>query len=246
MNQNRTDKSIHQIFLSKIKFRIYTLFEIYRKLTLQEIADKLSRDKSSIHPHVRKLIEIGILKPPKEVDEKRNYILELTDDYEEKLNQIDGELEFENGLTPTLISQVTQMGSKWMQVEKSLLDEHIQFNKIVNELNQKPEYSQEVYDLYQSIFAFDLDSNGNVKLNENGLPSNTSQSSNAIYYFDEETYTDFRAEWLQLTNKYGKIMAKKNESLPSLRRSVCFLAHSMPIEKIVEYNNRKDILTRFQ
>ncbi|UYP45325.1 hypothetical protein NEF87_001610 [Candidatus Lokiarchaeum ossiferum] len=241
MSERTKKKSIHQLFTSKIKFRIYNLFEIYRKLTLQEIADKLSRNKSSIHPHIRDLIDLGILKEPKIVDEKRNFILELTEDYQSKIDTIDSEIDLSKGLTSDAISQISQMGVKWMKIEKSLLDEHIEFTKKIQKMNQIPKNFEEVHDLCQDIFKFEQDSKGQIKTNENGLPLNSSISNNSIYYFDEETYKDYRKELYKLGAKYGKIMDQKNESDPDLRRSVCFIAHSMPIEKIIEVNNRKDI-----
>lgn len=239
--EDKRNMPMHQLFTSKIKFRIYNLFEIYRKLTLQEIADKLSRSKSSIHPHVRTLIDIGILKEPTVMDEKRNLILELTDDYQEKINIIDSELDLSKGLTPYAISKISQMGVKWMQIEKTLLDEHIQFTKNIEKMNQSLEKFEEVRDLCQSIFKFEQDSKGQIKTNEKGIPINSSISNNSIYYFDEDTYLEFRNELFHLGAKYGEIMEEKNKIDPNLRRSVCFMAHSMPIEKIIEVNNRKNV-----
>ncbi|MBN1802236.1 MAG: hypothetical protein JW891_12060 [Candidatus Lokiarchaeota archaeon] len=125
-----------------------------------------------------------MLKQPTIVDDKRNFIFELADDYEEKLNLIDKNGGLDSGLTPALVSQICQVGIKWMQVQKSLLDEHINFSRLVYELNKNKKIFELIKDLYNYIFAFDFDSEGRVKIDEKGLPINSSKSSITICYFE--------------------------------------------------------------
>ena len=80
---------IDKLYTSQTKFRLFSLFEIYRSLTLQEAADLLKRDKSSIHSHLKFLIKHGLVESPTKIDKNRNNIYELAPDYDQKLRNVD-------------------------------------------------------------------------------------------------------------------------------------------------------------
>ncbi len=52
--------------LNKTRFQIYTYLNIYGKLSLTEIAEKLNKSKSTIHEHIKKLKEVNGI-----IEEKR-------------------------------------------------------------------------------------------------------------------------------------------------------------------------------
>ena len=236
MNPNQPDFTTGQLLSSRIKFRIFHLFEIYQKLTLQEIADKLSRSKSSIHPHVHKLIEMGYLKQPNKVDENRSYIFERSD----KQLGFNRGFDFSSGLTPQFISQMVQVKVDICEAEKMLIDESIHFWKLLEKLNQDPANTEELKELIQDINDYDLDMNGHFKLNEKGKPSLFSKTSTVISYFDENTFREFRQEFNILMAKYHTIMAEQGTQ-PKRHSPILVYTKIIPLEKFVEYNNRKSI-----
>ena len=234
MNENIQDTSTSQLFSSKIKLRIFYLFEIYQKLTLHEISEKLSRDKSSIHPHIQKLIEMGFIKQPTKVDENRSFIFERS---QKQLSYNRG-LDFSLGLTPEFISQMLRVKIDICIAEKMLIEESLTFWKKLEKKNQTQDYSEEFYELIKYINDYQIDENGQFVLNEKKKPSRFSKTSSVLIPLEEDTFEEFRKDFNDLVYKYQKIALEK-EKTSSQHYPLWVLTKFIPIEKVIEKNTQK-------
>lgn len=235
MNENIQDISTNQLLSSKIKLKIFYLFEIYQKLTLQEIAEKLSRDRSSIHPHIHKLIEMGFLKQPTQVDENRSYIYERS---QKQLSWNRG-LDFSLGLTPEFISQMLQIKIDVCKAEKLFIEENLTFWSKLKEENQKKEHSDKFYELIKYVNDYQTDEDGKFLLIQKNKSSRFSKTSTVITQLEEETFREFRKEYKQLTSKYHRIALEKKKNQPASHFPLWVLTKFIPLEKILERNNLK-------
>ena len=66
-NNNTNGMSINKIIsMNPIRSSIITLLIMYRELSYTELSKKLGRSKSTIHPHLKKLEDIGVIRVSKE------------------------------------------------------------------------------------------------------------------------------------------------------------------------------------
>ncbi len=61
MEENQIKPTIDISDLAGIRLRIWGLLNVYPELSFTELAKKLGKSKSTIHPHLQKLIELGIV-----------------------------------------------------------------------------------------------------------------------------------------------------------------------------------------
>ena len=67
LNQSSKKEHVSDFFdlLTKTKFQIFTFLNMYGKLSLTEIAQKLNKSKSTIHGHIKKMKEATAIKEEK-------------------------------------------------------------------------------------------------------------------------------------------------------------------------------------
>ncbi|MFW9781638.1 MAG: ArsR family transcriptional regulator, partial [Candidatus Heimdallarchaeota archaeon] len=61
MEENQIKPTIDMSVLTGIRLQIWGLLNVYPELSFTELAKKLGKSKSTIHPHLQKLIELGII-----------------------------------------------------------------------------------------------------------------------------------------------------------------------------------------
>jgi len=62
-----------EVLESEIRFRIFSLLNIYPELSFSEISRLLNKNKSTLHPHLQKLIEIGVIMVSREEKVRGNF-----------------------------------------------------------------------------------------------------------------------------------------------------------------------------
>jgi len=62
-----------ELLESELRFRIFSLLNIYPELSFSEIAELLDKSKSTLHPHIQKLIDIGVLEVSRKEKVRGNF-----------------------------------------------------------------------------------------------------------------------------------------------------------------------------
>lgn len=62
-----------ELLESELRFRIFSLLNIYPELSFSEIAELLDKSKSTLHPHIRKLIDIEVIEVSREEKVRGNF-----------------------------------------------------------------------------------------------------------------------------------------------------------------------------
>jgi DNA-binding transcriptional ArsR family regulator len=61
MSNNNSDKTIFDVLKSQIRFRIFSLLHLYPELSLSDLSIKMGKSKSTIHHHLKELIDSGLI-----------------------------------------------------------------------------------------------------------------------------------------------------------------------------------------
>ncbi|UCC19779.1 MAG: winged helix-turn-helix transcriptional regulator [Promethearchaeota archaeon] len=62
-----------ELLESEIRFRIFSLLNIYPELSFSEIAEQLNKSKSTLHPHIQKLMDIGVVELSRDEKVRGNF-----------------------------------------------------------------------------------------------------------------------------------------------------------------------------
>jgi len=237
MSSTAPDNSTYELYSSKIRLRIYDLLLIHGTLTLQEIADKLSRNKSSIHPHIQKLIKLGFVKPPKKIDENRNNLYETS---EKSANLAQG-IESSSNWTPHFRSTNISNFLLSLKVVKAKIEEYLLFFQRLQKMNKKEVYINETNEILQNFLNIQLDEKGNFIYDENKRIKANSKFMNIELMFDEEMYKEYLREYRLLLHKHMELWRKKKNDNPSTSFHYCINHIAIPLEMVYRINSRKDL-----
>ncbi len=103
MSKNNNEKSIVDVLKSKIRFRIFSLLHLYPELSLSELSKKMNKSKSTIHHHLKELIEYELVELSRQEKVRGNILANfysLKPGYLERLSETDSELD--KGTTTTI------------------------------------------------------------------------------------------------------------------------------------------------
>ncbi|MFW9971233.1 MAG: ArsR/SmtB family transcription factor [Candidatus Odinarchaeota archaeon] len=92
---NGNDSSFIDVLKSEVRFRIFSLFNLYPELSLTELKDIMNRSKSTIHHHLDKLIEAGLIEVSREEKVRGNILKKyysLKIGYQKNLESTDSNL----------------------------------------------------------------------------------------------------------------------------------------------------------
>lgn len=235
MSSPTPDYSSYNLYSSKITLRIYNLLIINGTLTLQEIADKLSRDKSSIHPHIQKLIKLGYVKTPTKIDENRNNLYETS----EKSANLEDAIEWPSNWTPQFRSTNIDNLLLSMKVAKAKIGEYLLFFQRLQKMCKEETYFNETDEILQELLNIELEEDGNFHYDEYKRVKRNPKFMNIELMFDEETYNDYLGEYRLLALKYTNLWRKKKNENPSISSPCCISHIAMPLESIYRINSRK-------
>ncbi|MFX1313720.1 MAG: ArsR/SmtB family transcription factor [Promethearchaeota archaeon] len=96
------DSFIIDVLKSEVRFRIFSLFNLYPELSLTELKEILSKSKSTLHHHLEKLIEADLIEVSREEKVRGNILKKyysLKPGYQKKLENTDSNLQEANKST---------------------------------------------------------------------------------------------------------------------------------------------------
>jgi predicted transcriptional regulator len=73
LSAEKYKKPFFELLESELRFRIFSLLNIYPELSFSQISGLLDKNKSTLHPHLQKLIEIGVVKVSREEKVRGNF-----------------------------------------------------------------------------------------------------------------------------------------------------------------------------
>lgn len=148
MEKNQIKPTIDISDLTGIRFRIWGLLNVYPELSFTELAKKLGKSKSTIHPHLQKLIELGIVEISKREHVRANieaHYYSLTPEAGEIISI--GGYDFSRGFDKELVQRVAKSSKSIAIYNRKILDKYIKFCEYVEETD-----SDDIVEIYKEIY----------------------------------------------------------------------------------------------
>ena len=148
MEENQIKPTIDISVLTGIRFRIWGLLNVYPELSFTELAKKLGKSKSTIHPHLQKLVEFGIVKISKREHVRANieaHYYSLTPDAGEIIS-VAG-FDFLHGYDKELVQKIAKSNKSIAIYNRKILDEFIKFCEYVEKTD-----SDDILEIFKEIY----------------------------------------------------------------------------------------------
>ena len=148
MEENQIKPTIDISVLTGIRFRIWGLLNVYPELSFTELAKKLGKSKSTIHPHLQKLVELGIVEISKREHVRANieaHYYSLTPDAEEIISV--GAPDLSHGFDKELVQKIAKSTKSIAMYNRKVLNKYIKFCEYLEETDSADivEISKEIY-----------------------------------------------------------------------------------------------------
>ncbi|UCC19775.1 MAG: helix-turn-helix transcriptional regulator [Promethearchaeota archaeon] len=187
MSKNENiEKSVIDVLKSSIRFRIYSLLHLYPELSLSEISKKMGKSKSTIHHHLKELIDYELIELSREEKVRGNILAKFY------------------SLKPGHIEKLSDTDSETHKATQATID----FLKTY--LN----FALRTIELYKNFFeSFELQENGIDKLKE--LLKDEQGFSSMVFLSEEKfkkvhrLYQEFVKEVNKIEIENGKIKDEK-------------------------------------
>jgi predicted DNA-binding protein YlxM (UPF0122 family) len=249
LNQTSKKENISDLFdlLSKTKFQIFTFLNMYGKLSLTEIAQKLNKSKSTIHGHIKKMKEVNAVN-----EEKRPIYSDPKSDKPKVFENVysinpEFKLEFDDlipGLNPEKLSneQAKVIIDSLLFVTKiRIANLNIQqqfFEKIAKKFEKKPEKMKNltkniIFGLFNpkcEINEDDLNKLSPVNVENKNFPSISSYLHLSPLQFD------------MFSEKFGQLCqffySEEFKNASSDEKPIIFMATAIPMKNFIEFLNK--------
>lgn len=201
---NSEEEPIIEILKSEIRFRIFVLLNLYPELSYSEISQKLKKSKSTIHPHLKKLINLELIEVSREEKVRGNIpakFYSLKKGYLEKLADIDEE-------------------SSELPVDESTL---IFFKTMTNFLIK-------TMDMYYK-FVEKMASEGNISMGLKEMRKNK-EGFSSMYFFSKEQYMKARDYYHEYNEKLNELEVEESDL--KKERPFFLLSIAIPLKRIIE------------
>ncbi|MHA2394246.1 MAG: winged helix-turn-helix domain-containing protein [Promethearchaeota archaeon] len=231
--------------LGKTKFQIFSFLNIYGKLSLSEIAQKLKKSKSTIHGHIKKMKKFNVI-----TEEKRPIYTDPNSDKPkvfENIYSINPEFETEfNAILPglnleklTLEQAKTIIDVMLFMTKIRIVNLEIQkqfFEKINSNLEEKPE---EMINLTKKLTNGLFRPQYEISENNSGdtLSSMVEQSFpliSAYIYLTPHQFNLFSEKFSQLCQSF---YTEEFKRLSSDEKPVIFMGTGIPMKNFIEFLN---------
>ncbi|MFO7796793.1 MAG: winged helix-turn-helix domain-containing protein [Promethearchaeia archaeon] len=193
-----------EILRNEIRFSIFILLNLYPELSYSEISQKLSKAKSTLHPHLKKLIKLELIEVSREEKVRGNIpanYYSLKKGYLEKLADI-------------------ELDSSEILTDESAL---VFFKTMTNFLIK----TLELY--YKFIENMASEDNLSIVLEE---MRKKKKMLSSMYFFSNENYKKVRNYYHEFTQKLNELEAEE-EGLKKERPFFLFSV-ALPLKRIIE------------
>jgi predicted DNA-binding protein YlxM (UPF0122 family) len=232
--------------LGKTKFQIYSFLNIYGKLSLSEIAQKLNKSKSTIHGHIQKMKEFDVIleeKKPIYVDPGSTKpkvfenIYSINPGFETEFNAI---LPGLNPETLTLDQAKTFLDVMLFMTKVRIVNLEIQqqfFEKINTGLESKPEEmisftKKLIYGLWNPKCNIADEDSGDTLINKENQDF---PLISAYVYLSPRQFNLFSEKFNQLCQFFYSDEFKK---LSSDEKPIIFMGTGIPMKNFIEFLNK--------
>ena len=221
--------NINDIFRNDIRFQLWGLFSMYPELSLSDLSKKLGKSKSTLHPHIKMLLQLDIIEIIREEKIRGSIkakIFALKKGYDEKISSCCPEYYQKKVIDKEIGSIIARQGLAKAKIKKKTVETEIEFwEKILNSGIGGPD--EFALQLLQEMYKLKQKSKGQVLM---PLDSLFTQG-----YFSENVYKDFRTLYFEFFDKIQTIIHEDEKDDPTIEKPFFFSTQVLPLKKMFDY-----------
>ncbi|QEE17101.1 hypothetical protein DSAG12_02933 [Promethearchaeum syntrophicum] len=231
-NENKKKKD--DLFKSKINFQLWGLFSMYSKLSLSELAIKLGKSKSTLHPYIKDLLLREIIEVKEELQVRGNIkakIYGFKKGYDKRIFSCE---EDEKCIKKTKFDK--EFGKEFLRENimktklfvKTLETQLAFFDKLLRSGIDGPD--ERAIQILERIY----------ELNPDQTPDyhhmfKKKDIYNIIAYNSQKSHDLMREMMNELRDKFNEATAEEETNFPDIEKPYHFLAFGMPLKMMMEY-----------
>ncbi|MHA2391648.1 MAG: winged helix-turn-helix domain-containing protein [Promethearchaeota archaeon] len=216
-NNNINGMSINKIIsMNPIRSSIITLLIMYRELSYTELSKKLGRSKSTIHPHLKKLEDIGVICVSKEEHRGGTPAKYYAYNPESARKTVTGKINKSKGIDRKAAEQIITTEKNKMIGLKGIIDRYIKFWELLEQnIDKAPKILEE-------------------------MPSIMADFADTRFFLSEEEYKLWWKKYFSLSVEFGKYLGEESAKNPTTEKPFYFFATFLPLKQIFEKIHLED------
>ncbi|MFX0036793.1 MAG: winged helix-turn-helix domain-containing protein [Candidatus Hermodarchaeota archaeon] len=219
MEENQIKPTIDMSVLTGIRLRIWGLLNVYPELSFTELAKKLRKSKSTIHPHLQKLIELGIVEISKREHIRANieaHYYSLTSDANE-ITLIPAD-DLSKGYNKEYVQKTAKSGKSIIIYHRRLLDKYIKFLAYLEETD-----SDDIVEIRKGIYkTVDY-----TKLD-------ISHFFGGTFFFTENQWKRWQKILFELAIEFDEQCRKEQKENPNQKKYIYWFHMGIPVKILFE------------
>ncbi|MFW9896695.1 MAG: helix-turn-helix domain-containing protein [Candidatus Thorarchaeota archaeon] len=202
-----------------LKFRIWGLLMVYPELSFTELANKLGKSKSTIHPHLQKLIELGIVEISKRKHIKANieaHYYSLTPNANEITSLPGSDLSL--GLNKDIVKMIAKSLKSVTLYHKKILDKYIKFFEYIEETD-----SDDMIKIWKETFK-------TKNWTNHDIPQHFMQQ----IFLTEDQWMRWQKQFVKLSMDWEEQYIKEQKENPNQEKYIYWFHMGIPVKILFE------------
>ncbi|MFX1431618.1 MAG: helix-turn-helix domain-containing protein [Promethearchaeota archaeon] len=219
IEENQIKPTIDISVLSGIRYRIWGLLKVYPELSFTELAKKLGKSKSTIHPHLQKLIELGIVEISKKEHIRANieaHYYSLTPDSDEITSVLGCDLS--HGLDKELVKMMAKSLKSLVLNNKKILDKYIKFFEYIEETG-----SDEIIKIWKETYK-------TKDFTEDDIP----QFFMGEFFLTEDQWMRWQNQFVKFSMDFQEQVTKEQKENPNQEKYIYWFHMGIPVKILFE------------
>ncbi|UYP45243.1 hypothetical protein NEF87_001528 [Candidatus Lokiarchaeum ossiferum] len=223
----------NELLKNNLRFQMWNLFSIYPELSLSDLSQKLNKCKSTLHPHVKTLLEFGLIEEVREEHKRGNIKAKI---YARTPKSTDQQFVREKlEINSKIVSLDKESGRKYLvqllartKLLKKSIDSQLSFiEKLLNSGRNGPdEHALQLL---------------NEMLIKNTMDNNSGSPGPDIFeyctYLSKNAYCSYRKKLEQINRELKEVIKKEETLNPTIEKPFYFFGIGLPLKKMCSYMN---------
>ncbi|MGB5912254.1 MAG: helix-turn-helix domain-containing protein [Promethearchaeia archaeon] len=219
MEENEIKPTIDISNFTGIRFRIWGLLNVYPELSFTELAKKLGKSKSTIHPHLQKLVELGIVEISRREHVRANieaHYYSLTPDAA-KIVSVSA-FDFTQGYDKELVQKIAKSYKSIAMYNRRILDKSIKFYENLEETD-----SEDIVEIYKETYK-------TVNFTKNDI----SHFFMGEFFLTENQWKRWQKLFYKLGMEFEEQCIKEQKENPNQEKYIYFFNMGIPVKILFE------------
>ena len=219
MKENQIKPTFDISDLAGIRLRIWGLLNVYPELSFTELAKKLGKSKSTIHPHLQKLVELGIVEISKREHVRANieaHYYSLTPDADEITSL--GGYDFSQGFDKELVQKIAKSTKSTATYNRRFLDKYIKFCEYIEETD-----SDDIVEITKEIYK-----------TVNFTKLDISHFSMGEFFLTENQWKRWQKQFIKLGMEFEEQCIKEQKENPNQEKYIYWFHMGIPVKILFE------------